>query len=143
LLSAGAAGAMVNLGGDTRVAGISPEGEGWSILVEDPFDAAKELVTIHIVDGAVATSSRLERRWQRNGTEYHHLIDPETGRPFAGDVVAVTVVAGTAWWAEVMTKAVFAAGAARAGGVLENAAALVVDIDGRHHTSRGFEEVAA
>jgi len=143
LLAAGADGAMVNLGGDIRVAGRSPEGEGWTILVEDPFDASQELVRVHIADGAVATSSRLERRWVRDGTEYHHLIDPETGRPFGGDVVAVTVVAGSAWWAEVMTKAVFAAGAAAADTVLYNASALVIDVDGRRRTTPGFVEVAA
>jgi thiamine biosynthesis lipoprotein len=143
LLAAGASGAMVNLGGDVRVAGESPDGDGWAIVIEDPLEPSSELATIHINDGAVATSSRLERRWERNGDEYHHLIDPNTGLPFTGDVVAVTVVAGSGWWAEVMTKAVFAAGAVRADQVLENAAALIVDAQGRRYQSPGFEEVAA
>jgi thiamine biosynthesis lipoprotein len=134
---------MVNLGGDVRVAGESPDGDGWAIVIEDPLEPSSELATIHINDGAVATSSRLERRWERNGDEYHHLIDPNTGLPFTGDVVAVTVVAGSGWWAEVMTKAVFAAGAVRADQVLENAAALIVDAQGRRYQSPGFEEVAA
>jgi thiamine biosynthesis lipoprotein len=142
-LAAGAAGVMVNLGGDIRVAGESPRDGEWSILVEDPFDRSAELVKIQLADGAVATSSRLGRRWQRGGAEYHHLIDPESGLPFSGDVVAVTVVAGEAWWAEVMAKAVFAAGSARADQVLDNALAIVVDGDGRRYTSPGFEEVAA
>jgi thiamine biosynthesis lipoprotein len=143
LLSAGASGAMVNLGGDIRVAGDSPERDGWIILVEDPLDASAELATVHIDDGAVATSSRLERRWERAGAEYHHLIDPETGLPFQGDVVAVTVVAGLGWWAEAMAKAVFAVGADRASDVLENASALIVDVNGQQHRSPGFAEVAA
>ncbi len=42
LLTAGAEGAMVNLGGDVRAAGRPPEGDGWTILVEDPFDPAKD-----------------------------------------------------------------------------------------------------
>jgi hypothetical protein len=42
-----------------------------------------------------------------------------------------------------MTKAVFAAGAVRADQVLENAAALIVDAQGRRYQSPGFEEVAA
>jgi FAD:protein FMN transferase len=143
LLAAGASGAMVNMGGDVRVAGRSSEDDGWTVLVEDPFDSSEEMVRIHLPDGGVATSSKLERRWQIDGTDFHHLIDPGTGLPFDGDVVAVTVVAGTAWWAEVMTKAVFAVGADLAASVLDNARALVVDADGRRHHSPGFEEVAA
>jgi thiamine biosynthesis lipoprotein len=143
LVSAGATGAMVNLGGDVRVIGESPDGDGWTVLVEDPHDHSEEMVRVQLTDGGVATSSRLERRWQRDGAEYHHLIDPETGLPFAGEVVAVTVVAGEAWWAEVMTKAVFAAGVERATQVLERADALVVTADGRRYRSPGFEEVAA
>jgi len=143
VLAAGAAGVMVNLGGDIRVAGTPPEASGWSILVEDPLDRNQELVSVNLDDGAVATSSRLERRWQGAAVDYHHLIDPETGLSFTGDVVAVTVLAGEAWWAEVMTKAVFSAGAGRATEVLQNAHAIVVDADGRRSTSPGFEEVAA
>lgn len=143
VLAAGADGVMVNLGGDIRVAGNAPGENGWVILVEDPFDRSEELVSIHLAGGAVATSSKLEHRWQRDGVEYHHLIDPETGLPFTGDVVAVTVTAGEAWWAEAMTKAVFAAGRARAESILEGAAALVVTADGRSYQSAGFEEVAA
>jgi len=37
----------------------------------------------------------------------HHLIDPSTGSPAEGDLVAVTVVADSATDAEVLAKAVF------------------------------------
>lgn len=143
LLAAGASGAMVNLGGDVRVAGRSSNDDGWSVLVEDPFTRGEALTTIHLNDGAVATSSRLERSWQRDGVPYHHIIDPGSGLPCAGDVAAVTVVAGTAWWAEVMAKTVFGVGTDQAWRVLDNAQAVVVDVDGRHHHSPGFEELAA
>ena len=143
LLAAGADGAMVNLGGDVRAAGRPPEGDGWTILVEDPFDAAKELSRIRLTDGAVVTSSRLSRRWRFGDTDAHHLIDSRTGRPFQNDVAAVTVVAGEGWWAEVMTKSVFTVEAERAADVLINASALVVDVYGGQHASPGFWEVAA
>ncbi len=143
LRAAGADGAMVNLGGDVRVVGRSPEGIGWTVSVEDPFDESSELTRVHLVDGAVATSSRLLRRWRRNGADVHHLIDPATGGSMDGDVAAVTVVAGEAWWAEIMAKAAFAAGPAGAASVLVNAAALVVDMNGQRHATPGFVEVAA
>jgi thiamine biosynthesis lipoprotein ApbE len=68
-----------------------------------------------MVEGGVATSGTLRRQWREDdGTPVHHLLDPSTGRPAGHDreIVAVTVVAGTAAWAEVWTKAVMLRGAA-------------------------------
>ncbi|HET7487811.1 MAG TPA: FAD:protein FMN transferase [Acidimicrobiales bacterium] len=107
LVEAGAAGAMVNVGGDLRVRGEPPEGDTWSIAVEHPLHPERHLLELGLVDGAVATSSRLRRRWTRGGRALHHLIDPRTGQPVAGPLVAVTVVAADGWWAEAATKAVF------------------------------------
>jgi thiamine biosynthesis lipoprotein len=139
LRQAGARGAMVNLGGDVRVSGLPPAGSVWSIGVDHPFDPDVELTRLHLTDGAVATSSRLLREWVRGGETVHHLVDPRTGTSFGGEVVAATVVAAEGWWAEAMTKAVFASGL----GGLINAEAMLVDREGRVRTSLGFEEVAA
>jgi thiamine biosynthesis lipoprotein len=109
MLGTGSAGAMVNLGGDLRAAGEPPTEHGWIVALEDPTDPSRHIARVTIVDGAVCTSSRLLRRWTRaDGSEVHHLVDPKTGEPFETDVVSVTVVAGEAWWAEALTKAVFA-----------------------------------
>ena len=43
LMDAGAEGACVNLGGDLRVAGSAPDGERWTISIEDPFEPECEL----------------------------------------------------------------------------------------------------
>jgi len=43
----------------------------------------------------------------------HHLIDPRTGAPSDTDVSLATVVAGEAWMAEVLAKAVVLAGSAQ------------------------------
>jgi FAD:protein FMN transferase len=139
LLAAGAAGAMVSLGGDVRVAGRPPSGSVWSIAVDDPFDPDAELTRVHLTGGAVATSSRLRRSWTRGGETVHHLIDPRSGASFGGDVATVTTVASEGWWAEAMTKVVFASGL----GGLVNAEAIVVAVDGRVRRSPGFGQVAA
>ena len=39
-----------------------------------------------------------------DGVSRHHLIDPLTGEPSESDVVQVTVLAATAWAAEVLAK---------------------------------------
>lgn len=143
LLSTGAEGAMLNLGGDIRAAGQSPAGAGWVVAIENPFRPEEELARVELTDGAVATSSRLLRRWSRGDAEYHHLVDPETGMPLDSELAAVTVVAGEGWWAEVMSKAAFVAGTDHAAGVMIAAAALLVDGDGTVHETPGFREIAA
>jgi thiamine biosynthesis lipoprotein ApbE len=74
-----------------------------------------ESAQLAIVLGGVATSGTLRRCWRdADGTARHHLLDPATAQPAHHDreIVAVTVVAGTAAWAEVWTKAVMVRGAA-------------------------------
>ena len=105
LLAAGADGACVNLGGDVRVAGRPPAGEGWAVGVADPW-SGEDLACAGLAEGAVATSSVLRRRWGQGGEARHHLIDPRTGAPSLTPLVQATVVAATGWEAEVLAKAV-------------------------------------
>jgi thiamine biosynthesis lipoprotein len=134
LLDEGADGVLVSVGGDLRVAGAPPMPEGWPITVPDPLRPDHELLRLAMPDGAVATSSRLLRRWDTASGAAHHLIDPSTGRPADTDTVAVTVVAREGWWAEALTKDLFLrpAGDAR---TIEGAHAVVVTADGTRHAS--------
>ncbi|MDQ4085660.1 MAG: FAD:protein FMN transferase, partial [Actinomycetota bacterium] len=113
LRTAGADGACVNLGGDVRVSGRSPEPAGWSVGVTDPLgaaDASEHLAVLGLTEGAVATSSRTRRRWRRGGHEMHHVVDPRTGWPARTGLAAVTVVAAEAHWAEIFAKSALVAG---------------------------------
>jgi thiamine biosynthesis lipoprotein len=103
-------GALVELGGDLRVWGDPPSGSGWPIGVED-VRTGEAAALLWLASGAVATSTTLRRRWVDGGRSAHHLIDPATGRPSEGDLVAVTVVAARATGAEVLAKAALVAGA--------------------------------
>ena len=137
LVADGADGALVNLGGDLRAVGRPPAPEGWSISVPDPLEPGRELLRLALPDGAVATSSRLQRAWATTSGPAHHLIDPATGRPAITDVVAVTVVAAEAWWAEAVTKALFLTGAPGLD-ELEDVHAVVVTEDGTRHATAGL-----
>ncbi len=61
LLTAGALGALVNVGGDLRVSGSAPEGEGWIVAIDDPNDADHVIGTMALQGGAVASSWRTKR----------------------------------------------------------------------------------
>lgn len=139
LIEQGATGASVNVGGDLRVRGDAPDGEAWRIAVDDPWGRTEPVARIRLRNGAVATSSRLRRRWVRaDGAVQHHLLDPDTGTSARTPVLAATVVAAAGWQAEALSKAVFLD--ARRGMELVNArgaAALVVLPDGLL-TTRGW-----
>ena len=139
LLAAGARGACVNLGGDLRVAGEGPDGGTWTVAVEHP-GAAAPIALLGLAGGAVATSTTLRRRWLVDGEQRHHLIDPRTGAPSATGVDLAAVVAGRAWLAEVLAKAVLLAGWRGEAGVLGDtgAEALTVAVGGRIHTTPGL-----
>jgi FAD:protein FMN transferase len=139
LLAAGARGACVNLGGDLRVAGEAPGGGAWTVAVEHP-GAPEPIALLGLADGAVATSTTLRRSWRVDGARRHHLIDPHTGAPSATGVDLAAVVAGQAWRAEVLAKAVLLAGWRRESAVLAGtgAEALTVAPGGRVHTTPGL-----
>lgn len=138
LLDAGARGALVNLGGDLRAAGDAPDPGGWPVSLPDPLRSGHELARFSLPDGAVATSSRLHRRWRTATGPAHHLIDPTTGRPSTGDTVAVTVVADRGWWAEALAKSLFLDGPP----ALDrhpDVHSLVVTADGCRHASHALQ----
>jgi thiamine biosynthesis lipoprotein len=113
LVDGGAKGALVNLGGDLRAIGRAPAPAGWVVEVDDPLET-KATGLLAIAEGAIATSTRLRRAWERGGEPMHHLIDPRTGRPADSGLASVTIVSGEAWRAEVLAKAAFLAGVAEA-----------------------------
>lgn len=128
----GAAGACVNVGGDLRVLGEPPDGFAWRVAVESPWTQGETLVQLRLRDGAVATSSRLRRRWvTADGAERHHLMDPGTGSSACSPALAATAVASAGWQAEVLAKSAFL-GAGRGLELIESldAAAMVVVSDG-------------
>jgi FAD:protein FMN transferase len=92
-------GALVNLGGDIRVAGPPPDG-GWRVGIADdagfdsgPGAAAGHVVMIHT--GGLATSGTAVRSWRRGTARLHHIIVPATGLPARSCWRAVSVAAAT------------------------------------------------
>jgi thiamine biosynthesis lipoprotein len=125
--------ALVNAGGDLRVAGRVPD-EGIVVSVEDPEDVDAEVGRIVIDEGAIASSSVTRRAW---GEGLHHLIDPSTGRPAGGAVLQSTVWAPTCAEAEVRAKEALLDGEP----YLDRGAGLLVLRDGRVVTNLTMSEV--
>ena len=126
IIAAGAAGALVEIGGDLRVRGRPPVGDAWPISIDDTGEV------IELAQGGVATSSSRLRTWTTDGDRRHHLLDPATLRSTTTGVESCTVIAGTAAWAESFTKVAFTRGADAAIAEYERRglAASIVTADG-------------
>jgi thiamine biosynthesis lipoprotein len=138
-LAAGAAGVCVNLGGDVRVAGEPPDGDGWTIGVHHPRQG-EPIALVGIADGAVATSTTLLRTWHLDGERSHHIIDPATSRPSDTDLTLAAVISAEGWMAEILAKSVLLRGARHPFDLIggTGAEAIAVDVDGGIHRTPGF-----
>ncbi len=103
--------ALVSCGGDLRAAGAGPDGSGWPV----GFGGT----TVLLEDRGAATSGTWRRAW---GEGLHHLIDPRTGAPSTTDLHEVSVVAATAFDAEILAKSAILRGSAGAEAALEGRA---------------------
>jgi thiamine biosynthesis lipoprotein len=132
-LEAGAAWALVNAGGDLRIAGEAP---ALDVAIEDPADRSAEALRVRLAAGGLATSSIRVRAW---GEGRHHLIDPATGAPADDAVIQASVWAATC--AEAETLATWALLTGRS--ALDRVAGAIVTRDGDLVTSFPTTEVAA
>jgi thiamine biosynthesis lipoprotein len=104
-------GGCVDAGGDLQLWGVPPDGECWTIGIEDPFALERDLCVVEMRAAAagVATSGTYRRHWQAGDRIAHHLIDPRHGVPVEDTVRSVTAIAPDAATADVAAKALLIA----------------------------------
>jgi len=136
LIASGAAGALVNMGGDLHARGEPPEGDLWVVEIE-----AEPTVEVAIIEGSVTTSTTTRRRWSVAGRPMHHLIDPRTGEPATSGLATVSVIAESAAHAEVLAKVVLVAGLEKGAELLDRSGltGLAVADDGTVTRFAGFD----
>jgi thiamine biosynthesis lipoprotein len=109
-LAAFASGCVVTVGGDLVVRGARPGRPGWVIGVEDPREPSRLILKLRLTgDRAVSTSGDYQRFFEEDGKRYHHILDPDTGRPARG-LRSVTVVGPYAELTDAWATAAFVLG---------------------------------
>lgn len=135
----GIAHAMVSAGGDSRVIG-DRRGRPWTIGVRDPRRPGQVVAMLPLEDVSISTSGDYERYFDAEGTRFHHLIDPQTGKSPRG-IQSVTILAGDGLTSEALSKIVFVLGVERGMALVESQSgvdAVVVDAEGALHFSSGL-----
>jgi thiamine biosynthesis lipoprotein len=134
---------VIDAGGDMYCSGTDVERglDAWAIDVENPVDPAKSIAMLALSDRAVATSGVNRRKWTTESREKSHLIDPMGRESVKGDILSVTVVAGSVTDADVYAKSLLIMGVEK-GMVFaerEHLAALFVMKDGAVRKNDPFE----
>ncbi|MDD7077478.1 MAG: FAD:protein FMN transferase, partial [Lachnospiraceae bacterium] len=84
--------AWINLGGNVLTIGMKPDKSPWKIGIRKPFGAATETAAVISVSGkSVVTSGTYERYFEKDGTIYHHILQPMTGQPVQNHLYSVTI----------------------------------------------------
>jgi thiamine biosynthesis lipoprotein len=141
LRSQGITNAVINAGGDLRVAGQHGE-RPWRIGIRHPRADGLIAWIDAQADESIFTSGDYERYYQYGGRRYHHILDPRTGYP-ATETSSVTVIHGNAGTADAAATALFVAGPeqwheiARAMGVRF---VMLIDTEGRIHMNPAMKD---
>lgn len=106
---------IVSLGGNVQTLGTKPDGSDWVVAVEDPNDTGSYVGTLSVGETSIITSGSYQRYFTgSDGTKYHHLIDPSTGRPADSDLLSVTVVCDDGTLGDCLSTAMFVLGSEKA-----------------------------
>lgn len=123
---AGVANYLVEIGGEMKGKGLNPNGETWTIGIEDPAQAElgviNTMLTKVTLNGLALSSSGNYRKFyiDEQGNRRSHLIDPKTGFPVSHSMVSVSVLATSATQADALATAFMAMGPVQAKALAES-----------------------
>lgn len=124
LEEAGIKHAYLDFGGNVVTMGQKPLGfmerltsfassRPFSVGIQDPGDTRGQVISVHTADKdfcSVVTSGGYERYFEENGTRYHHILDPKTGRQPQNDILSVTVIGDSSLTCDALSTALFVLG---------------------------------
>ena len=79
---------------------------GWTIGISHPIRQGRRFAEVRLTHEALGTSGSQHQFFIHQGKRYSHIIDPRSGRPAEG-VLMATVIAPTAALADALSTAFF------------------------------------
>lgn len=107
----GVTSAIISLGGNVQTLGKKADGSLWRVGIREPEGGL--LGMLEAQDKAVITSGGYQRFFEKDGKTYHHIINPETGKPAESGLKSVTIISSDGAWADALSTAVFVMGKER------------------------------
>ncbi len=101
----GISGYVLNVGGNIRAIGGKPDGEKWTVGIEDPL-GGDSLEYLQLEGKSVVTSGSYQRYYYVDGKSYHHIIHPDTLMPAEG-YLSVSIICDNSGFGDAMSTALF------------------------------------
>lgn len=115
---------LIDLGGNILTIGTKPDGNSWNIGIRRPFAGSAELAaTVRCKDLSIVTSGSYERYFEKNGTIFHHILDPKNGYPTENGLTSVTILSEHSTDGDALSTTCFVLG-------LEDGLKLAESLDG-------------
>ncbi len=137
----GITGYVLNVGGNIRVIGSKPDGEAWTVGIENPM-GDEYLAYLQIAGKSVVTSGSYQRFYYVDGKPYHHIIHPDTLMPAEG-YLSVSVVCKDSGFGDALSTALFCMTLEEGLALIESISeteAMWVTEDGTKTVSSGWHE---
>jgi thiamine biosynthesis lipoprotein len=141
LTSEGIASCFVDAGGDGRYVGTKPDGNMWTVGLQNPDKQGDFITVMYLKDMAVATSGNYERYFS-DAAKVSHISDPRTGYS-VNELISATVIAETTMDADALATTVFVLGEEEGLQLIESldgVECLIITSDKRILRSEGFVE---
>ncbi len=100
---------IINLGGNVYAVGTKT-GEKFKVGIQKPKTEGESIYVLEVSDTSVVTSGIYERYFEEDGKEYHHIIDPKTGRPLDNNLYSATVISSSSMEADIFSTALLLMG---------------------------------
>lgn len=144
LISKGVTSAIINLGGNILCIGSHPDGTPFEIGIQKPFADHNETIdSIAIQDQSVVSSGIYERFFEKEGTLYHHILNPETGLPYDNELISVTIISDKSVDGDALSTTCFALGLEKGMELINNRSdvkAIFITDDYELHYSEHFSQ---
>ena len=103
--------AIINLGGNIVCVGSRPDGKPFRVGVQEPVPGSEKYAAVLSVEnGSVVTSGNYQRFFDYAGVRWHHILDPETGRPVRNGLASVTITGPESLLCDALSTACFVLG---------------------------------
>lgn len=114
---------IIDLGGNILTVGPKESNDSYHIGIQKPFaDTGASIAAVEISDNSLVSSGVYERYFEKDGTIYHHILNPKTGYPFENNLLSVTIITHSSADADALSTTCFALG-------LENGMQLIQNLD--------------
>lgn len=139
-------GGLISFGSNVAVFGEKPSGEPFRISLRDPKNKDATVGTLTLRGGQVlSVSGDYERYVTIQEQKYHHILDPDTGKPAATGLASVSVIASDGALADALSTALFVMGEAEAQRFYQSHAyefeAIFISSNGDISTTAGLENI--